>query len=86
MITPVAPHSLTVRPIIIPDSYVVSFEIESRVGQAMVSLDTRTELVNEKTQIAIRKADFDIKLVRPGKSNYLNSLRDRLMWGKDHRN
>ena len=86
VITPVAPHSLTVRPIIIPDDYVVSFEIESRAGQAMVSLDTRTELVAEKTEIAVKKADFNIKLVRPGKSNYLNSLRDRLMWGRDTRN
>ncbi|MCB9231731.1 MAG: NAD kinase [Bacteroidia bacterium] len=86
VITPVAPHSLTVRPVLIPDSYVISFEIESRAGQAMVAMDTRTELVNEKTEIAIRKADFRVNLVRTISSNYLDNLRERMMWGKDRRN
>lgn len=86
VITPVAPHSLTVRPVLIPDSYVISFEIESRAGQAMVAMDTRTELVNEKTEIAIRKADFSVNLVRTAGSNYLDTLRERMMWGKDRRN
>ena len=86
VITPVAPHSLTVRPVIIPDNYVVSFEIESRAGQAMVAMDTRTELVKARTEIAIRKADFKVKLIRMSNGNYLNALRDRLKWGVDYRN
>lgn len=86
VITPVAPHSLTVRPMIIPDSYVISFEIESRSGQAMVALDTRTELVNEGTEIAVRLSDTPVKLLRTHGSKYLDMLRDRLMWGKDTRN
>jgi NAD+ kinase len=86
VITPVAPHSLTVRPMIIPDSYVISFEIESRSGQAMVALDTRTELVNEGTEIAVRRSDAPVKLLRTHGSKYLDMLRDRLMWGKDTRN
>ena len=86
VITPVAPHSLTVRPLIIPDDVVVSFEIESRAGQAMVALDTRTELINQRTEIALRRAEHPVKLVRLSSSNYLGNLRDRLMWGKDSRN
>lgn len=86
VITPVAPHSLTVRPIIIPDDYVISFDIESRSGQAMIALDTHTEVVGAKTEIAVRKANYKIKMLRIGKMNYLNTLRSRLMWGEDSRN
>lgn len=86
VITPVAPHSLTVRPMIIPGNYVVSFEIESRSGQAMVALDTRSKLVNQKTEIAVRRSDFNINLLRVTPGNYLNTLRKRLKWGSDIRN
>lgn len=86
VITPVAPHSLTVRPMIIPDDSVISFEIESRTGHAMVALDTRTELVSEKIDLAVRKSDFDVRLVRVAAGDYLKMLRDRMMWGKDSRN
>jgi NAD+ kinase len=85
-ITPVAPHSLTVRPIIVPDSYVISFAIESRTGQAMVALDTRTVLIETSVEIAVRKSESPIRMVRVPSSNYLSTLRDRLMWGRDARN
>ncbi len=86
VITPVAPHSLTVRPMVIPDEYVISFSIESRTGAAMLSLDTRTVLVDNKVDIAIRKADFKIQLLRVHSTNYLKTLRSKLMWGMDSRN
>ncbi|MEM7038852.1 MAG: NAD kinase [Bacteroidota bacterium] len=87
VITPVAPHSLTVRPIILPDNYVISFEIESRTGKAMVSLDTRTEEIENRMEIAVRKSEEKIKLVRVASANnYLDNLRSRLMWGRDSRN
>ncbi len=86
VITPIAPHSLTVRPVIIPDEFVISLEIESRAGEAMVALDTRTELVKANTEIAIRKAAFQVNLIRLQSVNYLNTLRQKLMWGKDSRN
>lgn len=86
VITPVAPHSLTVRPMVIPDEYVISFSIESRTGAAMLALDTRTVLVDNKVDIAVRKADFKIKLLRVQSTNYLQTLRNKLMWGKDSRN
>lgn len=85
-ITPVAPHSLTVRPVIIPDDWVVSFEIESRSGEAMAALDTRTELVKAKTTMAVRKADFSISLLRMSSNKYIDNLRTSLMWGSDNRN
>ncbi|HHG85583.1 MAG TPA: NAD(+) kinase [Bacteroidetes bacterium] len=85
-ITPVAPHSLTVRPMILPDEYVISFVIESRTGKAMVALDTRTILIETNVELAVRKSDKPVKLVRVQSGNYLESLRDRLMWGRDSRN
>ena len=87
VITPVAPHSLTVRPVILSDDYVISFEIESRTGKAMVALDTRSQEINNKMEIAVRKAKEKIKLVRVASSTgYFNNLRGRLMWGRDSRN
>lgn len=85
-ITPVAPHSLTVRPVVIPDDWVVSFEIESRSGEAMIALDTRTELVDTRTAIAVRQAPFRIKLLRMSATRHLDNLRRSLMWGIDQRN
>lgn len=85
-ITPVAPHSLTVRPMIVPDEYVLSFSIESRTGKAMVALDTRTVLVDKYVELAVRKADHKIRLLRMPFTNYIDNLRDRLMWGHDTRN
>lgn len=85
-ITPVAPHSLTVRPVIIPDDWVVSFEIESRSGEAMIALDNRTELVKARTSIAVRKANFKISLLRMSTTKHIDNLRRSLMWGRDNRN
>ena len=86
VITPVAPHSLTVRPMVIPDEYVISFSVESRTGAAMLALDTRTVLVDNKVDIAVRKADCQVKLLRVQSTNYLETLRNKLMWGRDNRN
>ena len=86
VITPVAPHSLTLRPIVVPNDYVISFEIEARSGQAMIALDTRTKLVHERIEIAVRKADRPLRLIRAKEGNYLSSLRSRLIWGQDSRN
>lgn len=85
-ITPVAPHSLTVRPVVIPDDWVVSFEIESRSGEAMVALDTRTELVKARTSIAIKRANFNVQLLRISATQHVDNLRRSLMWGSDNRN
>lgn len=84
--TPVAPHSLTVRPVVIPDDWVVSFEVESRSGEAMVALDTRSELIKAGTSIAVRRANFKVKLLRMSTSKHVDNLRKSLMWGSDNRN
>ncbi|MFM2375200.1 MAG: hypothetical protein RLZZ165_297 [Bacteroidota bacterium] len=86
VLTPVAPHSLTVRPMILADDGVISFSLETRSGRAMVALDTRTVPVDDCVEIAIRKSSNPVKMVRVQSGNYLDTLRSRLIWGSDKRN
>ena len=86
VITPVAPHNLNVRPIIVPDSNIISFEIESRSDQIICALDSRREVISKDVQLAIKKENFDINLVRLSENNFLQTLRNKLTWGLDKRN
>ena len=86
VITPVAPHNLNVRPIIVPDDNVISFEIESRSEQIICALDSRREIVSKNVQLAVKKENFDITLVRLSENNFLQTLRNKLTWGLDKRN
>ena len=86
VITPVAPHNLNVRPIIVPDNNIISFEIESRAEQIICALDSRREIVSKNVQLAIKKESFAIKLVRLSENNFLQTLRNKLTWGLDKRN
>jgi NAD+ kinase len=86
VITPVAPHNLNVRPIIVPDNNIISFEIESRSDQIICALDSRREIVSKNVQLAVRKESFDISLVRLSENNFLQTLRNKLTWGLDKRN
>ena len=86
VITPIAPHNLSVRPVVIPDNTVLSFEIEGRVKSYLLSLDSKSCSIKKGTQIAVRKADFTFNLIRLGDDNYLDALRDKMMWGQDIRN
>ena len=85
-ITPIAPHNLNVRPMIISDSNVISFEIEGRNTSFLVSLDSRSETIDQGTQLAVKKAPFYFQLIRFNEDNYLKTLRNKLMWGIDNRN
>jgi len=86
VITPVAPHNLNVRPIIVPDNNIISFEIESRADQIICALDSRREIVSKDVQLAVKKEVFDISLVRLSENNFLQTLRNKLTWGLDKRN
>ena len=85
-ITPIAPHNLSVRPVVIPDDTVLSFEIEGRVKSYLISLDSRSCSIKKGTQIAVRKANFTFNLIRLSNKNYLDALRNKMMWGMDARN
>jgi NAD+ kinase len=86
VITPVAPHNLNVRPIVVPDDNIISFEIESRTDEIICALDSRREIVNKDIQLAVKKEEFDISLVRLSENNFLQTLRNKLTWGLDKRN
>ncbi|MBC7936010.1 MAG: NAD kinase [Rhizobacter sp.] len=86
VITPVSPHNLNIRPIIVPDNTIVSFEVEGRTDNFICSMDSRRELVPKEIQLAIRKESFGINLIRLNENNFLQTLRNKLSWGLDKRN
>ncbi len=86
VITPVSPHNLNIRPIIVPDNTIVSFEVEGRTENFICSLDSRRELVPKEVQLAVRKEGFGINLIRLNENNFLQTLRNKLSWGLDKRN
>lgn len=85
-LTPIAPHNLNVRPIVIDDSSELTLEIESRAEQSLVSLDSRSALIADKECITIKKANFNISVVTFSNHSFLLSLRNKLNWGLDSRN
>lgn len=86
VITPVAPHNLNARPIVIPDNNIISFEIETRGEEFICALDARKEIVDKTIQLAVKKEEFDISLVRLNENSFLSTLRNKLTWGMDKRN
>lgn len=86
VISPVCPHNLNVRPLVVSDKSVISFEIEGRSQNFLISLDSRSEPVDASIQIAVRREEFSAKLVKPNQVNFLATLRNKLHWGMDRRN
>ena len=86
VITPVAPHNLNVRPIVISDDSVISFEVEGRVENFLCTLDSRFEAITAAHQLAVRKNDFNIRLVQLHEVGFMDTMRAKLDWGKDRRN
>ncbi len=86
VITPVAPHNLNIRPIIVPDNTIVSFEVEGRTDGFLCTLDSRREIVTKEIQLAVRKESFGVNLIRLNENNFLQTLRNKLSWGLDKRN
>lgn len=86
VITPVAPHNLNVRPIVVPDDNIISFEVESRSDFIICALDSRREIINKNVELAVRKESFMFNLVRLNEINFLQTLRTKLTWGFDKRN
>ena len=86
VITPVAPHNLNIRPIVVPDNTIISFELEGRTDEFICTLDSRREIVTKEVQLAVKKESFDINLIRMNENNFLQTLREKLSWGLDKRN
>jgi NAD+ kinase len=86
VITPIAPHNLNIRPIIVPDNTIISFELEGRTDGFVCTLDSRREIITKEIQLAVKKESFDINLIRMNENNFLQTLREKLSWGLDKRN
>ena len=86
IVTPVAPHNLNVRPIVLPDTSKLSLEVECRSSNYLVSCDSRTAVIDTTIRFEVHKADFELNLIRLSNESYLSTLRNKLLWGLDTRN
>lgn len=86
IINPICPHTLTVRPIVIPDDFVFTAKVESQSGEAMITADGQVEIkLKTPFEIIVRKANYPLKLIKRKDVSYYEVLRSKLMWGKDLR-
>ncbi len=86
IVTPISPHNLNVRPLVVEDTAVIRLEVKSRSSNFLVSLDARSRIVDENTQLLVRKAGFIARLIKMKDDSFLNTLRSKLSWGLDMRN
>lgn len=86
VITPIAPHNLNARPLVIPDDTVIRLKISGREEHYLVSLDSRIASVKNESVLTIRKTPFKIKMVEIEEETFLKTLRNKLLWGEDKRN
>ena len=86
ILTPIAPHNLNMRPLVIPDDKHIELQISGREEEHLVSLDSRTYTVSNNSKLYIRKAGFKMNLVQIPTNSFLVTLRDKILWGADQRN
>ncbi len=86
VINAIAPHNLTVRPIVVPDTCILDLQVEGRGTQYLTSLDSRSVIVDHTTTIRVKKADFKLKTLHLHNQTFYQTLRNKLMWGMDKRN
>ena len=86
IISPIAPHNLNIRPLVVPDNSVLTLKMHSRDGRFALTADNRTVEVGENVEVKIIMAQFSLKRVRLNRSNFINALTEKLFWGEDVRN
>jgi len=86
VITPIAPHNLSVRPVVIPDSSLIRIKVDSRDQQALVGLDSQSAIITPDNELVVGKAEFEINLVQRLNENFFSTIRAKLNWGSDIRN
>ena len=82
ILSPIATHSLTVRPLVVPDDWKFDLKVDSRYQSYMLSIDGRSQILNTDVSLHIEKAPYTIKVVQVGENSFLKSLRDKLNWGR----
>lgn len=86
VITPIAPHNLNVRPLVISDNNVIKLKVEGRSSHYLASLDSRNEIIDSSIELTLKKADFYLNLIKLENQNFFNTIRNKLLWGLDKRN
>ena len=86
VITPIAPHNLSLRPVVIPDNNLIRITVDSRVQQALVTMDSRSAVITPDIELVVGKAEFEINLVQRLNENFFSNMRAKLNWGSDIRN
>ena len=86
VLTPIAPHNLNARPLVIPDKTEIKLKVSGREDNYLVSLDSRIATLENDTEIIIKKADFNIRMIELKNESFLRTLRKKLLWGEDKRN
>lgn len=86
VITPIAPHNLNVRPVVVPDARTIRLKIEGRGSKFLCSLDSRSVTIDSSIELVIKKAEFQINVIQTEGQNFLNTIRNKMMWGLDRRN
>ena len=86
VLTPIAPHSLAVRPLVIPDQTVIELHIDSRADEVLLTLDSRMYTLHNKSKLIIEKCSFSIMTLQLDDQTFIKTLREKLLWGEDKRN
>jgi len=86
VISPIAPHNLTVRPLVVPDHHTITLQVEGRGLQFLTSVDSQSEAIQFSVILKIRKASYKVKTIRLNDHSFFTTLRNKLMWGADKRN
>ncbi|RMB57164.1 NAD kinase [Dokdonia sinensis] len=86
VLTPIAPHNLNARPLVIPDNSIITLTVSGREEQHLISLDSRITTLDNDTTITIQKSPFTVKLITLEDESFLKTLRKKLLWGEDKRN
>ena len=87
ILSPIAPHNLNIRPLVVPDTSVVTLRVETRNGeQAIATIDNRERTVANGTSFSLAKATHMLRVIRPAGNSFYKTLRNKLLWGVDARN
>ncbi|AEA42120.1 NAD kinase [Fluviicola taffensis] len=86
IITPIAPHNLNVRPVVVPDNMPIRLSIEGRERNYLISLDGNAKSIKQNEEVLIRKAEYMINVIKLEDTNFLDTIRNKMSWGKDQRN
>jgi NAD+ kinase len=86
VITPIAPHNLNVRPLVISDNNIITIKVEGRSSHYRATLDSRNEVIDCSIELTVKKADFQLNILKLQNQNFFNTIRNKLLWGLDKRN